>query len=270
MKNISRLVQLEFLKLKSNKALWWLLGLYLLAMIFISLSGGIILQYLANAGVRYRGFDPTLLPIYDFDDIWQNLAYLGYFFKIFPAFLIIISICNEFTFKTHRQNIIDGLSRWEFFSSKLAFAAFLSLLSGILVFVLGLILGFKNSDIKSMEVILAHIAFVPAHIIQLFIYFLAAMFLALLIRKSGITIILLLMYTLIIEPIAVALLNYYFEPVGSYLPLDSISSLVHIPFGRYILLETQTHIAAPDVLRAAVWCGILIYGIYYQLNKRDF
>ena len=270
MKAITRLVQLEFLKLKSNKALWWLLGLYLVAVILISLSGGMILNFLADRGVSYRGFDPTILPIYDFDDIWQNLAYLGYFFKIFPAFLIIISISNEFTFKTHRQNIIDGLSRTEFFLSKMAFSAFLALLSGLLVFVLGLILGFRSSSITGIDHVFAHIAFVPAHIVQLFIYFLAAMFLALLIRKSGITIVLFLMYTVILEPLIVVIVGHWYEGIASYFPLEAISSLVHFPYSKYILMETQTYISTPDVIKALLWCAILIYGIYYQLKKRDF
>ncbi len=271
MRSLGRLIQLEFLKLKSNKAVWWLLGLYLISVVLISFSGGLILEYLANEGVQYKGFDPTVLPIYDFDDIWQNLAFMSYFlFKMFPAFLIVISISNEFSFKTHRQNIIDGLSRGEFFLSKLAFAAFLSFVSGLLIFVLGLILGFKNSSVTDFEYITMNLAFIPAHISQLFMYFLVAMFLALLIRKSGITIILLLMYTVTLEPILVAVLNHYFDPIGLYLPLESISSMVHAPFTKYVLMETQTFISGPDVVKALVWCGILVYGIYYQLNKRDF
>src|SRR5690554_1564066 len=128
-----RLVKLEFLKLKTNRAFWILLGIYFLALIVFAFSGGIILKYLENDGVNYQGLSPVMLPIYDFEDIWQNLAWLGYLFKIFPALLIIISITNEFQFKTHRQNIIDGLSRMEFFLSKLSFAIFLALLSAVVI-----------------------------------------------------------------------------------------------------------------------------------------
>lgn len=267
---MKRLIQLEFLKLKSNKAMWWLLGLYLISLVFISFSGGMILQSLSDNGLQYNGIDPTILPIYDFDDIWQNLAYLGYFFKIFPAFLIIISVSNEFSFKTHRQNIIDGLSRFEFFLSKTVFAAFLAIISGLLILCLGLVLGFANSSVTDFNSIVASIIYVPAHMFQLFVYFLMAIFLTLLIRKTGITIVLFLMYSVILEPIITSLLGIWYPSAASLFPLESISSIVHFPFSRYILLETQTFISGPDMLKALFWCLVLGYGIYYQLVKRDF
>lgn len=267
---MKRLIQLEFLKLKSNKAMWWLLGLYLVSLVFISFSGGLILSYLSDNGLQYNGIDPTILPIYDFDDIWQNLAYLGYFFKMFPAFLIIISVSNEFSFKTHRQNIIDGLSRFEFFLSKTVFAGFLAVISGVLILSLGLVLGFTHSSVIDFSSIVDGIIFVPAHIFQLFVYFLMAIFLTLLIRKTGITIVLFLMYTVILEPIVTSIIGIWYPTFASFFPLESISSIVHFPFSRYILLETQNFISGPDILKALFWCSILGYGIYYQLVKRDF
>lgn len=267
---ITRLIQLEFLKLRGNRAMWWLLGLYLLSVIMISFAGGMILDFLTEQGADIRGVSLNVLPIYDFEDIWQNLAYLSYFFKIFPAFLIVISICNEFSFKTHRQNIIDGLSRTEFFLSKTTFAAFLALLSGLLIFILGLILGFSNSTVTSAEHVFAHIAFVPAHVIQLFVFFLMAIFLALLIRKSGITIVLLLLYIFPLELIVVLIVGEYSELGAALFPLESVSNMVHFPFSRYLFMETQNYIAAKDLWIATGWAAIFGFGIYYQLQKRDF
>ena len=265
-----RLAKLEFLKLKTNKAFWILLGIYFLALIVFAFSGGVILKYLENDGVTYRGLSPVMLPIYDFEDIWQNLAWLGYFFKIFPALLIIISITNEFQFKTHRQNIIDGLSRTEFFLSKLSFAIFLALLSAFVILGMGLILGFLHASDTSAEAIFYNAVFIPAHAYQLLLYFLFAMFLSLIIRKSAFTILVLLIYTLMIEPIGGAILGHYYPLLGSLLPLEAFSAIVAFPFSRYIFLETPDYIGIPEFLKASGWGLIMLFGIFYQLKKRDF
>ncbi|NEN25757.1 ABC transporter permease subunit [Cryomorpha ignava] len=265
-----RLVKLEFLKLKTNRAFWILLGIYFVALLLIAFSGGAILQYLENQGVTYRGLSPVILPIYDFEDIWQNLAWLGYFFKIFPALLIIISVTNEFQFKTHRQNIIDGLSRTEFFLSKLSFAIFLALLSALVILIIGLILGFLNASDTSVDAILYNAVFIPAHAYQLLLYFLFTMFLALIIRKSAFTIMVLLIYTLMIEPIAAGILGHFYPLIGSLLPLQAFSSIVAFPFTRYILLETPDYIGLVEFLKATGWGFVFLFGIFWQLKRRDF
>lgn len=265
-----RLVKLEFLKLKTNKAFWILLGIYFIALLLIAFSGGGILQYLENKGVTYRGLSPVLLPIYDFEDIWQNLAWLGYFFKIFPALLIIISVCNEFQFKTHRQNIIDGLSRTEFLISKLSFALFIALVSALAICLIGLLLGFIYAADTTLNAIVYNAVFIPTHAYQLFLYFMFAILLGLIIRKTAITILVLLIYTLMIEPIAAGITGYFYPVVATFFPLNAISSLIAFPFSKYVFMQTPDYIGFQEFLTATAWGGIFLVGIYYQLKKRDF
>src|SRR5690606_20889818 len=75
-------------------------------------------------------FIQTGFPIFDFVDIWQNMAWITFLFKYILAFMVIISICQEFSLRTVRQNMIDGLSRKEYIVSKVGLVAVLSLLSG--------------------------------------------------------------------------------------------------------------------------------------------
>lgn len=265
-----RLAKLEFLKLKSNRAFWILLGIYFIALFIIAFSGGGILQYLENKGVTYRGLSPVLLPIYDFEDIWQNLAWLGYFFKIFPALLVVISVCNEFQFKTHRQNIIDGLSRTEFLISKLSFAFFIALVSSLAILFIGVVLGFLYAADTSLSAILYNAVFLPAHAYQLLLYFMFAIFLSLIIRKSAITMLVLLIYTLMIEPIAVGITSYFYPLAAPFFPLNAISSLIAFPFSRYVFIQTPDYIGLSELFAATAWGVLFLFGIYYQLTKRDF
>jgi ABC-type transport system involved in multi-copper enzyme maturation permease subunit len=264
-----RLVSIEFLKLKHSKSLWVLLGLYVILMVVVSFSGGWLLQYIADQGVKWRGIDPTILPIYDFEDIWQNLTYLSSFLKLLPAFLIIISICNEYTYRTHKQNIIDGLSRKEFFLSKLAFSSFLAFLSAGLVGVLGLILGFANSEIRTWEAIFSNIEFLAVHLYQLILFFLFAMLAALVLKRSGLTIVGLIFYTLFIEPITATIVSSKNDLYNFFFPVESIASLIEFPFTRYLLMETNNSVSLLNVGVAGLWGAAICAAIWYFLVKRD-
>lgn len=265
-----RLVRIEYLKLRHHRATWILLALYFVTIAAAAFGGGLLLRYLADQGVSYRGLDPTILPIYDFADIWQNLAYMAGFFKIFPAFLLMISVSNEFTYKTHRQNIIDGMSRGEFVLGKMGFAAFLAVASGLFLLVIGLVLGGLYSPVRDFGSVIGHLFFVPVHMLQLLIYFLFAIFIVLLIRRSGISIVALLMYGVMIEPILNLIIKYKAHISTAILPLDAISRMVPMPFGKYVLQESQDYIAPADILPGVVWGLILVFFIYRLLKTRDF
>lgn len=265
-----RLVKLEYLKLKSNRAMWILLGLYFVAIASVAIGAGSFLDYLTEKGVDYRGINPSIFPIYDWEDIWHNLAYLAYFFAVFPAFLLVISVSNEFSYKTHRQNIIDGLSRTEFFLSKLSFAAFLALVSAVFLFLLGLILGFTSGRPFTADSFFDTLEFIPAHALQLFIFFLFSILLVLIIRKSGITIVLLLLYAVVLEPIGAAIIKYKLPDWGAILPLDTVNAIVRVPFSKYILMYTQDFISVSDLFRAGSWGLVFTLLIFLILKKKDF
>lgn len=50
-----------------------------------------------------------------------------------PALLLIILVTNEFTYRTNRQNIIDGWSRSQFINVKMAMALIVAVVSTLLV-----------------------------------------------------------------------------------------------------------------------------------------
>ncbi len=268
-----RLIKIEFLKLSKLRAVWILIGLYLAALIGVSLSGKLLLDYLTGKGVEFNGLNPGMIPIYDFNDIWQNLAFIAGYFKIFPGLILIISVSNEFSYQTHRQNIIDGLSRTEFFLSKLSFAGFLAIVSAVFLLCIGLVLGFRYSPVTDFANVTEQMFFIPVHALQFFTYFLFATWLIMVIRKAAITIVLLLLYTVVLEPIAVGLLYsglFNLPHIADLLPLQAISNLIPMPFGKYALQYTQDFVGTRELITALLWAGLLTGGIFYILRKRDF
>ena len=71
-------------------------------------------------GVFYMlGEVPTIKPmIYGYAKIWHNLAYLASWLNLLCGVLVILLTCNEFTFRTFGQHIIDGQRRTDMVLSK--------------------------------------------------------------------------------------------------------------------------------------------------------
>ena len=103
---------IEWLKLRSYRAFWVLLILFL-GLLFLTnyaASHGFFIKTTHNFSIFTKS--------YSFPNVWDNIGFwvrtLG---GLFPV-LVIISTTNEFQYRTHRQNIIDGWSRAEFFHAK--------------------------------------------------------------------------------------------------------------------------------------------------------
>ena len=84
--------------------------------------------------------------IFNFPFIWHFNTFIAALFKFFLAVVIVSMISNEYSNRTLKQNLIDGLSKKEFIASKVIMVAAFSALSTLFVFVISAILGALYSD----------------------------------------------------------------------------------------------------------------------------
>ena len=70
-----RLFEIEWLKLKNYKVFWILIAMYFLGLIIVLSSGMFLMQFMKNQGAEFQGIDPTIIPLYDFPDVWQVAAH---------------------------------------------------------------------------------------------------------------------------------------------------------------------------------------------------
>lgn len=119
-----RLLNIDLKKIVNYRTFWVLLTLYSILIISIPTSVMEFLKWLKVKGANFEGFDPLRIPVLYFPDIWQNITYVYAFLKIVLAIVVIISVSNEFSYKTVRQNVIDGLNRLDFVVSKLSTIVF--------------------------------------------------------------------------------------------------------------------------------------------------
>jgi len=267
--------QLEWLKLKHYRAFWVLFIFYLASLLAISSGGVFFLEWLRAKGADFNGIDPTIIPIYDFPDIWQNIAWLSAFFKLLPAFIVIISVNNDLTYNTLRQNVIDGISKRDYLVSKMMLIAFLSLTSTVFLFGIGLVTGSFYSHVHELKFIIKDLEFLFAFFYQVVTFCALAFLLSLIIKKSGFVIVALFLYTLMFEPIAAAFLSN-FPPIKEtttwiidYLPIYSLFNLIDIPFQRYFFMEIKDYIDIKAFLIVTSWLVVYVSLIYAYLMRRD-
>jgi ABC-type transport system involved in multi-copper enzyme maturation permease subunit len=247
-----------------------ILALFVLVYFAVGLSVKKFIDwFLKESAEEFSFFVDSGLPIFDFVDIWQNLAYITFLFKYILAFVVIISICLEYSNKTIRQNFIDGLSRRDFLISKLGLIAFLTILSGVMITVLGLILGMLYSPVKSLPFVVLNMEFVLAHMLEVFSFLSFALLIATLLRRTGFAIVLFVIYATSIEPMVTMIMKYHYELPTWYFPMASISNIVRVPFPKYIFREVQDFVSLQDVLVACGWTAIFLFLTYRLIKSRD-
>lgn len=254
------LLKIEWLKVKNYKAFWVFIILYAFALVGINYIG----FYINELAAQNVPMGQVLMGTpFSFPKVWGTVGYMSSWLLYFPGILFIMLFTNEFNFKTHRQNVIDGWTRGQFISVKFTFALIFSVVATIFIFLIALIIGLlATNSVFSLEG-MGDVGFI---FIQTFAYITFAMFLAVLFRKSGAAIAVFFLYGLIFEWIITALINFKLDltPVGYFLPLQVTDVLLPLPFGKDILYK-----GAPD------WWVMLIASVayvaaYYFIALRKF
>lgn len=263
-----RLIQIEWIKIRSNATFWVLVSLHVAIILLIVLSGRVFLKNLDINGNSLKSLvDQTHIPLYQFPDIWHNLTYVAGYLKFILAIYMIISITNEFAFDTLRQNIMNGLKRSDFIATKLILAGMLALGSTVFIFLTGLVTGLASTPDAGITDMLKYAVFVPAYFLQVSAYLVFALLVGLLIRRTGLAMGLLFLYTLIIEPLIA--LRIGSDLAKGFLPLKAIGNLIHMPFGKYLLREIQDHVTIRETLLVMGYMVLFLFLIHLLLRKRD-
>ena len=133
------LLKIEWLKLKNYRT-FWILGILYLVSVFAAGYIGYSVE------LRTLGQSKELKMVagtsFSFPDVWQSVSWLSSLLVFMPALLIVTFVTNEYVYKTHRQNIIDGWSRSQFIYVKIALVVILAALATLMVLLTSLFIGF--------------------------------------------------------------------------------------------------------------------------------
>ncbi len=220
------LLRLEWLKVKNYRTFWILVALFIIAVAGINYISFAINKQVndTTSAIGLSTGNPFAFP-----NVWNTVTWMSSWLLYFPGFIIIFLITNEYTFKTHRQNIIDGLSRSEFVSVKLMIAVILAFCATLIVGITSLVFGLMAGSTPTLE----GLHFVALYFIVALIYILFGLFLAFFLRKAALAVGIYFIYGLIIDNIVPGILRKQFDnkPYGTYLmPIDVADGLLPFPF----------------------------------------
>lgn len=271
-----RLLQLELQKLLLNRTSK--------VLIFISFLLPLCVIVLSAIKINFFGFftlELGELGIFNFPIVWHITTYFSALFKFFFAIVVVSMIGNEYSNKTLKQNLIDGLSKKEFILSKFYAIAFFSLISTLIIFCISLILGLVYSSYNEINIIIREIEFLPAYFIKLVGFFSFCLFLGVLAKRSAFALAFLFV-DFILEWIIFGLIAWKSNlelatKIQNFLPLTSMSNLIKQPFQRVAMskfpdknsLDYDYAVHIDTTLIVLVWTVIFIYFSYALLKKRD-
>lgn len=263
------LLRIDLKKLTRYRTFWIVCGLYFITLAFSTASGMEFLKWLART---FEGFGGSLninrIPLYHFPDVWLNLIYFSGLFKVVLGIMTVISITNEYQYRTLRQNIIDGLSRWQFLSTKILTNVLLSFLSVAMIMVISFVTGLIYTPAINWNFVFADMEFLIAYFLEIFGFLSFALMLGVLIQRPGLTIILLLLSRML-EYILRENIDEALPWIVAYLPLESLSNLVPLPFQRYAFQEIRDYLTFSSVAIALGWTVLFNYFSYLRLKHAD-
>ncbi len=278
-----RLLTIEFHKLKYNRAS------KVLSLIYFGLLTSIALIAAIKFDIGPVKFHLADAGIFNFPYIWHFNTYMAAILKFFLLLVIVSMMANEYSYKTLKQNLIDGLSKKEFILSKFYTVFAFALISTIFVFVVSLILGLIYSDYNELAIIVSDLEYLFAFFIKLVGFFSMGLFFGILVKRSAFAVGAIVVW-LILESMFKGYLFWNFQSaentsekvdaIMQFFPLEAMANLIKEPFSRLGAVksvanqigETFTKSYAVDfgtILIVSIWTFIFIYLSYALLKKRD-
>ena len=274
-----RLLQIEFIKLWNNRASKVLIISYFFLLTSIALVAAI------KFDIGPIKFHLAEIGIFNFPYIWHFNTFVTAFFKLFLAIIIVSMMANEYSNKTIKQNLIDGLSKKEFILSKFLTVLTFSAISTVFVFVVSLILGLIYSDFNELSIIFSDLEFVFAFFVKLMGFFSFCLFLGIFVKRSAFALGFLIIWQ-ILEGITRGLIRWKLfdadttETIMGFFPLQSMFNLIKEPITRLEAVQTVADQVGEkitlnygvhwyEILIVLAWTAIFIYLSYALLKKRD-
>ncbi len=276
---MKRLLEIEFIKLWNNKISKVIIYAYFTLICSLALIAAIkfdigpIKFHLADQG------------IFNFPYIWHLNTFFGALFKIFLAIIIVSMTANEYSYKTIKQNLIDGLSKMEFILSKVYMSGLFALISTIFIFTISLILGLVYSDYNEMGIIFSDLSFIIAYFVKLFTFFSFCLFAGVLVKKSAYALGFIVIWQMF-EVFVRGMIQWKLfdsettDAIMGFFPLNSMWNLLKEPFSRFEAvqivaqqigedLNLDYYTSIGDFSIAIFWAITFIYLSYLILKKRD-
>jgi len=271
-----RLLNLELQKLLLNKTSKTL--------IFISFILPFFVILLSSLKINVFGFftlELGELGVFNFPIIWHLTTFFASQFKFFFAIVVVSMIGNEYSNKTIKQNLIDGLSKKEFILSKFYAIVFFSLVSTFLIGLISICIGLYYSSYTEPAIVFTGVEFLVAYFVKLIGFFSLCLFFGMLVKRSAFALaflfILFITEWILYGVIAWKSDGAFGEKVQNLLPLKSMYKLIDQPFQRVAMskfpnkadLAYNYGVYGYEIIIVLCWTALFIFLSFRLLKKRD-
>jgi hypothetical protein len=262
-------LRIEWMKVKNYRTFWILLGVIAVC---IPAFNYVIFDVTDNSFPKMNGQNLLGNP-FSFPNVWKTVPYNAGLLLFIPAILIITLITNEFTYRTHRQNIIDGWSRGRFIYIKLVETVLLSLFVTGIVCLTCIYFGFRTHQTGSIMPAWAQFRFVVFFFLEILSYSMIAVIFALMIRRAGLAMGIFFLY-MIIEQFVVGLGRNKYKLVWvDYLPEEVTDRLIPQPFAPRMMASNNVAVWEQHIpgylLTASIYFIIYILFVNWRFRKND-
>jgi len=270
------LLRNEMLKMWKRLATWVTLGFFAF-ITFMDLGGDFW-------SAQIKGEGSFALP-----DAWPAIlsedAMVG---LIFGSVLVILLVASEFSWRTARQNVIDGLSKSQWFAAKLMLVPIIGLLLLTARTVFGGTLGWigaNMSDVAGPFIGLPHVAAFGGIFLASLGFGSLALAVASMVRASGPAMAIWFFWIAMGERLIALITGQLFEgarPFLKYLPATAFQGLTDykqydpVAFERAVQWAAENERPAPEAVDVAVlaavvatWIAVFVVTSYLSFRKRD-
>jgi ABC-2 type transport system permease protein len=296
-----QILKTEYLKLKGNTSFKVFTIFFLVFLPIIIFTVPTFFKH-GMQGLNSYPFLPR-----DYETTWYFTAYLASWFSLFIlAFVLIFHITNEYSYKTVRQNIIDGYSRSDFFKSKLYMLLAIAVIASVYVLLVGLTAswyfqtfsvaqGFDYSSIQQMGGDLSALQdmfngdsqeMVPvmfmdelwegslaivSYFVQILAYLVFAMFIAFSLKKGATSVIVYIGAFLVEKIIGAQFLSQDLDFISENMPLYSFSKVLPNPELTDLVtgLESVETLNTTYLLMSILYMAIFLVLTRWIFSRRD-
>ncbi|MBW8685553.1 ABC transporter permease [Chitinophaga rhizophila] len=257
-----QIIKIEWLKVKNYRTFWVFIALGLLAM----LAPNFIIHDIFVKNIPQEAQKLLGQSMYDYPLVWQTVASVNSYTSGIFSLLLITLVSNEFNYRTHRQNIIDGWDRKDFVLSKLFWVVSLALLALITSLVAVIIFGsIYGKSPFSME----NSRFLCYYFLQVLVSLCLALLVSMLIKRTGLAIILFLGYIMFIEQILVSVVKRFFGDVGGLLPLQAGDELLPFPMVEKLVKFSGPYDTTVYLAALAAYVILFVWLVFRRMLRTD-
>ncbi len=265
------LLLLEWKKFKSNAVVRVLGLIYILIAPLVILAGKDIFKDMPPPM-------PSSKLFYEFPTVWDYQGYIGNWLVPFClGFLAIYIITSEVSNRTMRQNILTGMTKQEFFKSKLLSVFVMAIVATILYAVSTIVIGLIFTDGVDMEILFDNNWAILRFFLLCLGYLSFALMLAFVIRRGTLSLLVYFLYVMMLEPIFMAIHVYYFKnSTRNFWPMNSIEDLMPLPMFKipdyYVNKEWDFSLLLSynqAMLMTVIYTSVFIFIAYKSFMKND-